>query len=805
VSAVEERDGLGREARYSWAAAGWSLHRVGPALVLLVILGLAFGLRVYRLGQQNIWWDEGHAIWTARQDLGQVTRITAHDVHPPLYLWLLHGWLRLAGESEFAARYLSLIGGTLTVALCYVVARRLVGRRAAMLAMLFLATARFHIWWSQEARMYVWATFFVLASIYCLIRLQRRDYSGWMLYILSSAAALYTLYLTALALLLGNLFVACTWWRKPRRRRFLFNWVLGQIGILVLYAPWLYVALSRTRTDVAKTAFPMRLVWQLYATVLATGISTDLDRYLWVVIPIVLLALAGIALLMLDRRQPQRYGFASWEVGLLLFLPLILPPLVVFGLSIPRGAFYSPKPEARYFLTFSPLFYILLAGTLAAFWQRGRWGRIVTIVGAVLVLATFVSVLPGHYAGRYLRDEYQTAMATLAAYAQPGDAVLLVSGDRYPVFYYYYHQRFPSGAQPEGRGPAVYLLPQHGPRLSAESVELELAPLAEKHPRLWLASMERGLQDPDDVVRAWLDAHLTPVLHVDQGYNYIRLYAESADVPVVAAGFRPQYAVVPDGDVLVGYDLPTQEHRPGDRVNVGLYVRSPQAGTALGVDWVGPDGRVVAESQVALPAVPEEGAVVRLNVPFEVYEYTAPGRYWAEVFVRGESADPVDGTRVRLPVGRVTQSRKLPKAEIAHPLTRELDEGRVRLLGFGLDPAESVRAGETLTVELYWQAREPLEINYTVFVHLIGGYNPATGGPVWAQDDSWPLAGGHPTTRWLPEQMVVDRHVVEVPTNTPPGRYQIYVGLYDALTGARLSVPDADSDRIVIGEIEIRE
>jgi len=122
---------------------------------MLAVTLLSYGLRLYRLGDQAIWWDEGHAVWVARQSLAQGTDITARDVHPPLYLWMLHGWLRLVGESEFAVRYLSLIAGVATVALTAVVARRLLGRQAGMLAALLIALSRFHIWWSQEARMYV--------------------------------------------------------------------------------------------------------------------------------------------------------------------------------------------------------------------------------------------------------------------------------------------------------------------------------------------------------------------------------------------------------------------------------------------------------------------------------------------------------------------------------------------------------------------------------------------------------------------------------------------------------------------------
>jgi hypothetical protein len=50
---------------------------------------------------------------------------------------------------------------------------------------------------------------------------------------------------------------------------------------------------------------------------------------------------------------------------------------------------------------------------------------------------------------------------------------------------------------------------------------------------------------------------------------------------------------------------------------------------------------------------------------------------------------------------------------------------------------------------------------------------------------------------------VPDRHLIEVPENTPPGRYQIEVGLYDASTGERLPVDGSDTDRILLEDVEI--
>ena len=52
-------------------------------LLLVILLLASFGLRVYRLGDKSVWWDEGLAAWAARRSLAEIARWTAADVHPP--------------------------------------------------------------------------------------------------------------------------------------------------------------------------------------------------------------------------------------------------------------------------------------------------------------------------------------------------------------------------------------------------------------------------------------------------------------------------------------------------------------------------------------------------------------------------------------------------------------------------------------------------------------------------------------------------------------------------------------------------
>jgi len=134
----------------------------------LIVLG-SFALRVYRLGDANVWWDEALAIWAVRKGLGGVTAWTASDVHPPLYFWSLWGWVQLFGEGELAARLLSAVLGVLTVIIVYRLGRRLRGERVGLLAAFLTGFSRFHIWWSQELRMYVLAGLLGTLSLYHLL------------------------------------------------------------------------------------------------------------------------------------------------------------------------------------------------------------------------------------------------------------------------------------------------------------------------------------------------------------------------------------------------------------------------------------------------------------------------------------------------------------------------------------------------------------------------------------------------------------------------------------------------------------
>ena len=772
-------------ARETWLGAG--------------ILLVGFALRVFRLGDANVWWDEGLAMWAVRKSFWETTRWTACDVHPPLYFWTLWPWTRLVGESEFAARFITVMVGLLTVALLVPLGKRLGGPTLGLLAAGLLAGARFHVWWSQEMRMYALAALLHVAALLALTRWwETRSRRAWLAYVLATVGGLYTIYLSAVMLIVHNLWVGgrwgLGWWRNrqssiPSRQSPIPNpqslipspllpWVAAQLLILALFIPWFAFAAGCMSSWSVAEPVDYPFVLQLQATLLTLGISTNLDTVWPLVVGLTLLLAAGVVAL--ARRPSARPGVA------LLLLVLALPSLVIFALALPRGLFYNPRVEARYFLPFAPPVYLLFAWGLLAL---ARWRRLVGVAALAVVLAAFAWSLPQHYADRYLRDDLQGMVQALRAYARPTDRVVLVSGDRYPIFLYYYERLMPADR------PAVDQVPRNALKLAPDNVDRELRRVTRDQDRVWLAWVNGPLQDPQELAPAWLRQQYKTSLSYGFAHNSLTLFTPDGAPPPLEQG--PTSSLVgsysSDQPLVQGYDLPAHEYGPGDTLRLGLYWGGP---ASEGVVYLVPqastgDGVPTRVSRpIGLPDRSGRVPPARVQVELPIIPWLAPGSYQFEL-VAGEGRMSFGRFTVR---GTSAFSPSKPETE----LDARLGEG-VRLLGLSLldergEVVKALQPGATVYADLFWQADATVPADTTVFVHLLGSqFNPATGGPVWAGHDSPPANGQYPTSWWTAGVSLRDRHPLDLPADLPPGDYQLEIGLYDA-QGQRLPTSGAQAD-----------
>ena len=112
---------------------------------LILLIAISFAVRLYDLDAKSLWSDEGLSLRRAEQPLSLIFKnlnlipvdpnyydgseegriALSPDLHPPLYFLMMHFWIRMAGESEFALRFPSAVAATLALPLLYALARRL--------------------------------------------------------------------------------------------------------------------------------------------------------------------------------------------------------------------------------------------------------------------------------------------------------------------------------------------------------------------------------------------------------------------------------------------------------------------------------------------------------------------------------------------------------------------------------------------------------------------------------------------------------------------------------------------------------
>ena len=127
----------------------------------------------------------------------------------------------------------------------------------------------------------------------------------------------------------------------------------------------------------------------------------------------------------------------------------------------------------------------------------------------------------------------------------------------------------------------------------------------------------------------------------------------------------------------------------------------------------------------------------------------------------------------------------------------------IRLIGFDL-PSTDVHPGDTLSMQLTWQALKLMDRRYTAFVHLLGPHNSTLDSSLWAQDDHEPGQATYSTDRWFPGEVVIDTFHLHIPTDAPPGEYTLSTGFYELETMERLPLVDLESDRLLLTQVEIK-
>jgi hypothetical protein len=170
------------------------------------------------------------------------------------------------------------------------------------------------------------------------------------------------------------------------------------------------------------------------------------------------------------------------------------------------------------------------------------------------------------------------------------------------------------------------------------------------------------------------------------------------------------------------------------------------------------------------------------------------GRYRLEVVASENGED-----KILLDLGEVDVVARPHTFSAPHPaFSQQARLGDVAEL-VGFDAPSEASAGAPLEVVLYWHALGEATSNAVRFVHLLDAADH-----IVAQLDSVPGNGEFPLTGWVSGEFIRDQALLALPSDLPPGQYRLAIGLYDPVTGKRLTAPAGDDQVLLSRPVEIR-
>ena len=760
------------------------MRRVSWFAVLGFLILAAFILRVFRLDFQSLWYDEAFSAYLAHFDLATITARTAADIQPPFYYYLLNVWIALAGECEFALRFLSLFFGVLTIPLLYVTAQRLFNRAAARIAMLLATISPLYVWYSQEARMYTLITFLLLWSSYALLReLGETRGRWWSVFVIANIAAVYTHYFAFGVIAFQMLFAAYCLLFTSLRSRITYHaagMLLAFAAIFLAFLPWTPFVVARFGQDASYWRGTLKLDEALRHILINFSVGESVLETIAQYLAVGWLGVFVIGLLALTIQKSKANNQKSYHPIAFLLLYLAVPlALLLFLFS------RNPKFNARYLMIASPAFFLLLALGLARLSRITHHASRITFC----VLPFTFCVLTSAYADYNLSFDPAFTKASFRAVAQyvekhsaPNDAIILASGHMFPAFNYYYR----------GDAPTIRLPDE--PTLNAERVlgydtaRVLNETLAGKR-GAWVVLWQDEVADPNGFVPMLLSSRgaeqkLEPTNFYQVRLRYwllrpnARFSSEPAPQNKRAANFENQV-------LLLGFDSPASA--PADvGASFNLYWRALDAFDgdyyvalrvvdAAGNWWGKQDRRPAGYNYPTTRWKKDENLFGAYTVP--LLTGAPAGNYFVLITFYAKSDE--SGLDVLAPngapIGKSVQVGPIPVLPAIKPATfASLNMQNTvsqslppfTLLGYQLG-RDKASAGETIPLTLFWRADAQPPRDYTLRIQF--GDVPSDAFPV----SNFPF----PTSAWRAGEIVRGQYAVPIPAKVGEGATRLRVVL----------------------------
>lgn len=326
-------------------------------LVGLVLFGSI--VRLFKLEYQSPWADEIFTLINTATDksFGEIFEGLRNDVHPPLYYYILHSFNFIFGNSIFTARFVSVLFGISGFFAVYYLGKELLNKKVGLIAVALLVVNYFHLYYSQEARMYSMLFFTTTISFYYLVKfIKNPTLKTTILHSIFACIMIYSQFF-ALFTLLSQYLILLYFIVKPYKishLKFFKYSVLSGVLTAILYIPSWIIFFNASKRESIWIQLPERDVF--------TQIFKEFFGFAEVPLMIVFIAILCFFVKLFKRNEIQKFSinpveekqtFAFFVLFIWIFITFFIPLIISF--------INLPMIISRYFINVLPALLILVA------------------------------------------------------------------------------------------------------------------------------------------------------------------------------------------------------------------------------------------------------------------------------------------------------------------------------------------------------------------------------------------------------------------------------------------------------------
>jgi hypothetical protein len=392
--------------------------------VILLCLIIGFALRFYNFDQKSLWIDEIHTYNDSRDDLkGQLKYYQENpaNLHPPLFYILTHLFYPFTNP-ERDLRIIPLIFGMLSIPMIYFLSRSF-SITLALPCTLSLTFMTYHIYFSQDGRMYSMLMFFGMMALYFFIKHLKTCRREYLVFVAICFAILFhTSYSSIIFIFLSQIL----WFYQfegDKKRNLPFSILLLNALTLFLCIPWVLFLFLNYKGQPVMDPLTIQDIGSF--SNIMYGILND-----WV--PHMPLTIISLILFIF-------FPFISKNKGnSLIFLSLFV---------LPTGGLYlyckflnvTQFITSRYFINFLPLFFITLYLSLDAiefkFEKLKRFVR-PRLFFLILFIASNLIIIPLYY--RAEKQDFRGLVNYLNQQLRDGDKIFVRTFTYIPGVLHYF-------------------------------------------------------------------------------------------------------------------------------------------------------------------------------------------------------------------------------------------------------------------------------------------------------------------------------------------------------------------------------